>query len=135
MVVKHLCCTLPVMVKISEAQKGKNNEMEKDLVKMKPEKTWEFRLPVTTKPNKQRQGLNLYGSFIQMAGDLRRWRVHTLTDYLVFSFQANVFIAGDKQDVVRGFENQGKVNWIRKKTTSVFLYWAVVLSCAPGSGL
>ena len=123
------------MVKISEAQKGKNNEMEKDLVKMKPEKTWEFRLPVTTKPNKQRQGLNLYGSFIQMAGDLRRWRVHTLTDYRVFSFQANVFIAGDKHDVVRGFENQGKVNWIRKKTTSVFLYWAVVLSCAPGSGL
>ena len=61
--------------------------------------------------------------------------VHTLADHLVFSFQANVFIAGDKQDVVRGFANQGKVNWIRKKTTSVFLYWAVVLSCAPGSGL
>ena len=28
---------------------------------------------------------------IQMAGDLRRWRVHTLTDHLVFSFQATVF--------------------------------------------
>ena len=34
-----------------------------------------------TKPNKQRQGLNLYGPFIHMAGDLRRW-VHTLTTVL-----------------------------------------------------
>ena len=53
---------------------------------MKPEKTPKFRLPVTTKPNKQRQGLNLYGHFIQLAGDLRRWRVHTLTDHLKFHF-------------------------------------------------
>ena len=97
------------MVKISEAQKGKNNEMEKDLVKMKPEKTWEFRLPVTTKPNKQRQGLNLYGSFIQMAGDLRRWRVHTLTDHFVFSFQARLFIAGNKQGAVRALRFREKL--------------------------
>ena len=82
---------------------------------VKPEKTLEFGLPVTTKPNKQRQGLNLYGRFIQMAGDLRRWRVHTLTDHLVFSLQAKVFTAGNKQGEVRGFEIQGKVNWIRKK--------------------
>ena len=27
-----------------------------------------------------------------MASDLRRWRVHILTNHLVFSFQANVFI-------------------------------------------
>ena len=49
------------------------------------------------KHNKQWQRLNLYGHFIQMAGNLRRWRVHTLTDHLVFSFQGKVFIAGNKQ--------------------------------------
>ena len=59
--------------------------------------------------------LNLYGSFTQMAGDLRRWQGQTLTDHLVFSFQAKVFIAENKQGEVRGFEIQGKVNWIRKK--------------------
>ena len=42
-----------------------------------------------------------------MAGDLRRWQVHTLTDHLVFSFQAKAFIAGNKQGAVRGFEGQG----------------------------
>ena len=42
-----------------------------------------------------------------MAGDLRRWRVQTLTDHLVFSFQAKVFIAGNKRGVLRGFEIQG----------------------------
>ena len=42
-----------------------------------------------------------------MAGDLRRWWVHTLTDHLPFSFQAKIFIAGNKQGVVRGFEIQG----------------------------
>ena len=63
---------------------------------------------VTTNPNKQRQGLYLYGRFIQMASDLRRWRVHTLTDHLVFSFPAKVFTTGSKQGVVKGFEIQGK---------------------------
>ena len=58
------------------------------------------------------------------AGDLRRWQVHTLTDHVVFPFQAKVFIAGNKQGEVRGFEIQRKVNWI-KKTTSAFLSWAV----------
>ena len=37
-----------------------------------------------TKPNRQRQGLNLYGHFIQMVGDLRRQQVCTLTDHLKF---------------------------------------------------
>ena len=73
------------------------------LIPLKPEKTPEFRLPVSTKHNEQRQRLNLYGRFIQMASDLRRWWVHTLTDHLVFSSQANSFIPGNKQDVVRGF--------------------------------
>ena len=50
--------------------------------------------------------MNLYGRFIQIAGDLRRWQVHTLTDHVVFSFQANVFIAGNKQGTERGFEIQ-----------------------------
>ena len=72
-------------------------------IRLKPEKTLEFGLPVTTKPSKQRQGLHLYGRFIQMAGDLRRWQAHTLTDHLVFSFQAKVFIAGNKQGAGEGF--------------------------------
>ena len=101
---------------------------------MKPEKTLEFGLPVTTKPSKQRQGLNLYGRFIQMAGDLRRWQAHTLTDHLVFSFQANVFIARNKESVARGLEIQGGVNWIKKKTTPAFSPWVVVFSCVLGSG-
>ena len=65
-------------------------------VELKPEKTPEFRLPVTTKPNEQRQGLNLYGFFIQMAGELRRWRVHTLTDHLKFHFKMALFIRKTK---------------------------------------
>ena len=70
-----------------------------------------------------------------MTGDLRRWGVHILADHLVFSFQAKDFIiAGNKQGTVRGFEIQGKVNWM-KKTASAFSPWVVVLSCAPGSGL
>ena len=44
---------------------------------------------------------------LQMAGDLRRWWVHTLTGHLPFSFQAKGFIAGNKQGAVRGFEVQG----------------------------
>ena len=44
-----------------------------------------------------------------MAGDLRRWRVHTLTYHLVFSFQANIFIPGNIEDAVRGFEIQGEL--------------------------
>ena len=51
--------------------------------------------------------LNLYGRFIQMADDLRRWWVHILTDHLVFSLQARLFIAGNKQGTVKGFEIQG----------------------------
>ena len=71
--------------------------------------------------------MNLYGRFIQMAGDLRRWQAHTLTDHLVFSFQANVFIARNKESVARGLEIQGGVNWI-KKTTGAFSLWAAVIS-------
>ena len=69
-------------------------------------------LPVATKPNKQRQGLNLYGRFIQ---------IHILTDHLPFSSQAKVFIAGNKQGGVRDFETQGKVNWIRKNNFSILV--------------
>ena len=68
---------------------------------VKLEKTLAFRLPVTTKPNKQCQRLNLSGHFIQMAGELRRWWVHNLIDHLVFSFQAKGFIPGNKQGEVR----------------------------------
>ena len=67
---------------------------------LKPEKV-AFVLPVTARTNKQRQGLDLCWCFIQMASDLRRWWVHTLTDHLFFSFQANVFIPGNKQGAMR----------------------------------
>ena len=93
---------------------------------MKPEKTPEFELPVSTKPNKQRQGLNPYGRFIQMAGDLRRWRVHILTDHLAFSFQARLFITGNKQGVVRTLRL--REDWVKEAAT--FLSWAV--SCSQG---
>ena len=62
---------------------------------------------VTYQTRKQRQGLHLYGHFTQMARDLRRWWVYTLMDHLLFSFQAKVFIAGNKQGTMRGFEVQG----------------------------
>ena len=81
---------------------------------MKPEKTSEFGLPVTTKPSRQRKGLNLYGHFIQMAGYLRNGGSYPNRPSC-FSFQAKVFIAGNKRGVVRGFEIQGGVNWIKKK--------------------
>ena len=74
---------------------------------LKPEKTRAFGLPVATKPNKQRQRLNLCGHFIHKAGDLRRWRVRTLTDQLAFPFQANVFITSNEPGAGRGFEVQG----------------------------
>ena len=77
---------------------------------LKLEKTPAFGLPVTTKPNKQWQQLNLCGYFIQMAGDLRRWWIHTLTDHLVFSFQANVFIPGNKQGAW-GLWDSGRIRW------------------------
>ena len=44
-----------------------------------------------------------------MAGDLRRRWVCTLTDHLTFSFQAKVFITGNEQDALRGFEIQGEL--------------------------
>ena len=58
---------------------------------------------------KQRQRLNLYRCFIPVAGDLRRWQFHTRTDHFTFSFQARLFITGNKQGVVRGFEIQGEL--------------------------
>ena len=79
---------------------------------MKPEKTPAFGLPVTTKPNKQWQRLNLYGRFIQMASDLRRWWAHTLTDHLFFSFQVNLYIPQNKQGAVRwGLWDSGRIRW------------------------
>ena len=45
--------------------------------------------------------LTLYGRLFQMAGDLRRWWVHSLIDHLVFSSQARLFIMGNKQGAVR----------------------------------
>ena len=76
---------------------------------MKLGKTPAFELPVTTKPNKQWQQLNLYGCFIQMASDLGRQRVLAQKNHLAFSFQARLFITVNRQGVVRGFEFQGRL--------------------------
>ena len=77
-----------------------------------------------TKPNKQRQKLNLYGCFIQMAGDLRRQWVCTLKKPSYILFPGQTFF-NREQSVVRGFEIQGKLDL---KKTAVFLPWAV--SCS-----
>ena len=93
---------------------------------MKPEKTPAFGLPVTTKPNKQWQRSNLYRRFIQMGDDPRIWWVQTLTDHLPFSFQANVFIARNKQGAVRALRL--REDWAKEAAT--FPSWAV--SCSQG---
>ena len=51
-----------------------------------------FVLPVPTRTHEQWQGLNLHGHFIQMAGDLRRWRVVTLKDHLASHLTPTLFI-------------------------------------------
>ena len=61
-----------------------------------------------------------------MAGDLRRWQGQTLTDHLVFSFQAKVFIAENKQGAVRAL--RFREDWVKEAAT--FLSWAV--SCFQG---
>ena len=45
----------------------------------------------------------------------------SLTDHLVFSFQANVFIAGNKQGAVRAL--RFREDWVKEAAT--FLSWAV----------
>ena len=44
------------------------------------------------RPNRQRQGLNLYGHLIQTAHSLRRWWVWTLAHCLLFPFRPALFI-------------------------------------------
>ena len=53
----------------------------------------------------------------------KRW-VHTLTDHLPFSFQARLFITGNKQGAVRAL--RFKEDWVKEAAT--FLSWAV--SCS-----
>ena len=61
-----------------------------------------------------------------MARNLRRWQVHTLTDHLPFSFQARLFITGNKQGAVRTL--RFREDWV--KETATFPSWAV--SCSQG---
>ena len=80
-------------------------------MEVKLEKTPELMLPVTTKPKKQWQRLNLYGHFIQMASDLRRWRVNTLTGHLSFSFQDNIFYDREWTRCSERVWNLGRIRW------------------------
>ena len=66
-----------------------------------------------------------------MASDLRRWWVHTLTDHLVFSFQARLFIMGNKQGAVRAL--RFGEDWV--KAAATFLSWAVTCSQGPWSSV
>ena len=59
-------------------------------------------------------------------GTLFRWPVHTLTDHLPFSFQARLFIRGNKQGAVRAL--RFREDWVKEAAT--FLCWAV--SCSQG---
>ena len=61
-----------------------------------------------TRPNQQREGLNLYGPFIQKAGDLRRRWVSTLTDGLKSHFKQTLFIRR-REVQVRGLEFREKL--------------------------
>ena len=47
-----------------------------------------------------------------MASDLRRWQVHTLIDHLPFSFQARLFITGNKQGAVRALKF--REDWVKE---------------------
>ena len=53
-------------------------------------------LPVTARPNKQRQGLNLYGHLIRLAGNLRRqWVMYgNIPSYI--PFQTDLFYKEEK---------------------------------------
>ena len=51
-----------------------------------------FVLPVTTRTDEERQGLNLYGRFFQAAGDLRRWQVMCPKTRLNIPSQTDLFI-------------------------------------------
>ena len=55
-----------------------------------------FVLPVTTRTNKQRQGLNLYGHLIQVASDLRSGQVTYPSRLSYISFEASLFYKEEK---------------------------------------
>ena len=78
---------------------------------VKPEKL-AFVLPVTTRTNTQRQGLNLYVHFLQMAGDLRRWWVVDPKRRSYISFEASLFVRR-RQVYVRDLEFRKEVNQIK----------------------
>ena len=66
-----------------------------------------FVLLVTTRTNKQRQGLNLYGCFFQMASDLRRRRIMYPNRLSYICFQASIFFFLREKNVSKEFGIQG----------------------------
>ena len=67
-----------------------------------------FVLPITTRTNKWRPGLNLYGHFIQMASDLRRrWVTYPQKTHLNILSQADLCYKA-KESVGRRFGIQEK---------------------------
>ena len=88
-------------------------------------------LPVPTRLNKQRQGLNIYGRFIQMVGNPRIRRVCTVTDCLKFHFIWTLFTKRRKV-WVRGLEFREKVNQIKSSSILSSVPWALVFICVLG---
>ena len=107
-------------------------------MEVKPKKTPEFRLPVTTKPNKQRQGLNLYGRALYSDGQRSETMAGSYPhrpSFLFFPGQG--FTAGNKPGAVKGFEFREKLIGLKKKKQlqhsrpgwwSLAVSWAVVTS-------
>ena len=70
--------------------------------------------------------MNLYGRFIQKAGDLRRRQVHTLIGPSCLFFPGQTFYTGNKQGAVRALRFREDL----VKEAATFLSWSV--SCSQG---
>ena len=73
--------------------------------------------------------MNLYWCIIQMASDLRRQQVCTITKPSYIFFPNQTFITGNKQGVVRGFEIQGE---LRERNCSILVLGSKLFPGASG---
>ena len=71
--------------------RDKTEERQYEEIQAKQEKSMSV-LPVTARMSKQRQGLNLYGCFIQTASDLRRLQFMYPKDHFISPLKPTFFI-------------------------------------------
>ena len=76
---------------------------------MKPEKTRGSGLPVTTRPNKQRPGVNLHGRALYSDGRRSELQAGSHPNSPCYIFFPGQRFCNREQSVMRGFEMQGKV--------------------------